>query len=449
MPALIAAAAPSGADAVHPGYGFLSERAALAAGLREGRPRVRRSAGRRDRAHGIEDRRARADAAPPACRSCPARRRAISPTTACSPPRAASAIRCSSRPRPAAAARACASCAHDGEAAGVDRGGAARGDGRVRRRHALRRAADRAAAPRRDPDLRRRARQRRPSLRARVLGPAAAPEGRSRRARRRRVTPPFAQRMGDAAVAAARAAGYRNAGTIEFLLEGEGDERAVLLSRDEHAAPGRASGHRGRDRRRSRARAARRRRRRAAAVDAGRRSSQRGHAIECRVYAEDPAHGFLPQAGPLLLYREPSGPGIRVDSGVTEGDRVGVNYDPLLAKLIVHARDARGGARARRARAAQLSGARHAHQHPVPHPAARAAGLPRRPPAHRLHRGASRRARRSRTMCRRRRSPPRRSRPRRVRRRTRDATARPGRQRPVVDAAAVGTVTRCRAAPSR
>ena len=76
--------------------------------------------------------------------------------------------------------------------------------------------------------------------------------------------------------------------------------------------------------------------------------SQRGHAIECRVYAEDPAHGFLPQAGPLLLYREPSGPGIRVDSGVAEGDRVGVNYDPLLAKLIVFA-ETREAARIARA----------------------------------------------------------------------------------------------------
>jgi acetyl/propionyl-CoA carboxylase alpha subunit len=73
---------------------------------------------------------------------------------------------------------------------------------------------------------------------------------------------------------------------------------------------------------------------------------QRGHAIECRVYAEDPAQGFLPQAGPLRLYREPSGPGVRVDSGVTEGDHVGVNYDPLLAKLIVHA-ETREAARTR------------------------------------------------------------------------------------------------------
>jgi acetyl/propionyl-CoA carboxylase alpha subunit len=65
--------------------------------------------------------------------------------------------------------------------------------------------------------------------------------------------------------------------------------------------------------------------------------TQRGHAIECRIYAEDPGHGFLPQAGRLLLYREPDGPGIRVDAGVVEGGEVTVHYDPLLAKLIVHA----------------------------------------------------------------------------------------------------------------
>jgi len=63
--------------------------------------------------------------------------------------------------------------------------------------------------------------------------------------------------------------------------------------------------------------------------------TQRGHAIECRVYAEDPLRGFLPQAGPLLLYREPQGPGIRVDSGVVEGGEIPVHYDPMVAKLIV------------------------------------------------------------------------------------------------------------------
>jgi acetyl/propionyl-CoA carboxylase alpha subunit len=60
----------------------------------------------------------------------------------------------------------------------------------------------------------------------------------------------------------------------------------------------------------------------------------RGHAIEVRVYAEDPVHNDLPQAGPLLLYREPSMPGIRIDAGVSEGGEVSVHYDPLMAKLI-------------------------------------------------------------------------------------------------------------------
>ena len=76
--------------------------------------------------------------------------------------------------------------------------------------------------------------------------------------------------------------------------------------------------------------------RRAAAVEPA-DAPQRGHAIECRIYAEDPATGFLPQAGPLQLYREPQGPGIRVDSGVVEGGEVSIDYDPLLAKLIASA----------------------------------------------------------------------------------------------------------------
>jgi acetyl/propionyl-CoA carboxylase alpha subunit len=147
------------------------------------------------------------------------------------------------------------------------------------------------------------------------------------------LTPAVRGRMGEAAVTAARAAGYRNAGTIEFLLEGEGDEaRFYFLEMNtrlqvEHPVTEAVTG-----------------------VDLVRAQfavagggplpwrqdglSQRGHAIECRVYAEDPASGFLPQAGILALYREPGGPGIRVDSGVIEGGTVGVNYDPLLAKLI-------------------------------------------------------------------------------------------------------------------
>jgi acetyl-CoA/propionyl-CoA carboxylase, biotin carboxylase, biotin carboxyl carrier protein len=67
------------------------------------------------------------------------------------------------------------------------------------------------------------------------------------------------------------------------------------------------------------------------------RITPRGHAVECRLYAEAPSQGFLPQAGTILRYREPQGPGIRVDSGVREGDVITSDFDPLLAKLIVHA----------------------------------------------------------------------------------------------------------------
>jgi acetyl/propionyl-CoA carboxylase alpha subunit len=77
--------------------------------------------------------------------------------------------------------------------------------------------------------------------------------------------------------------------------------------------------------------------------------SPRGHAIELRLYAEDPMT-FLPRSGRLLVYREPAGPGIRVDAGVAEGSVVGVEYDPLLAKLVVSAADRKAAIeRARRA----------------------------------------------------------------------------------------------------
>jgi acetyl/propionyl-CoA carboxylase alpha subunit len=142
--------------------------------------------------------------------------------------------------------------------------------------------------------------------------------------------------MTAAAVAAARAAGYINAGTVEFLLEGSGDSaRFYFLEVNtrlqvEHPVTEAVTGV---DLVRAQF-----------VVAAGGRLpweqqdlTQRGHAIECRVYAEDPAGGFLPQAGTLVLYREPEGPGIRIDSGVEQGEAVPVHYDPLLAKLTVAA----------------------------------------------------------------------------------------------------------------
>ncbi len=149
------------------------------------------------------------------------------------------------------------------------------------------------------------------------------------------VTPAVRARLGAAAVAAGRTVGYQNAGTVEFLLEGEGDDaRFYFLEINtrlqvEHPITECVVGV---DLVRAQL-----------AVAAGAplpwrqgELTQRGHALECRVYAEDPARGFLPQAGPLLRYREPSGPGLRVDAGVVEGGAVSVYYDPMLAKLIVH-----------------------------------------------------------------------------------------------------------------
>jgi acetyl-CoA carboxylase biotin carboxylase subunit len=148
------------------------------------------------------------------------------------------------------------------------------------------------------------------------------------------LTPALRTRIGAAAVAAAAAAGYQNAGTVEFLLEGEGDDaRFYFLEINtrlqvEHPITECVVGV---DLVQAQFAVA------AGAPLPWRQDdlSQRGHAIECRVYAEDPARGFLPQAGPLLRYREPSGPGVRVDAGVIEGREVSVYYDPLLAKLIV------------------------------------------------------------------------------------------------------------------
>jgi acetyl-CoA carboxylase biotin carboxylase subunit len=67
----------------------------------------------------------------------------------------------------------------------------------------------------------------------------------------------------------------------------------------------------------------------------------RGHAIECRVYAEDPENNFFPSPGKITFLRVPAGPGIRDDGGVTEGDEVSIYYDPMISKLAVWGRNRR------------------------------------------------------------------------------------------------------------
>jgi acetyl-CoA carboxylase biotin carboxylase subunit len=131
------------------------------------------------------------------------------------------------------------------------------------------------------------------------------------------------------------AAGYDNAGTVEFLLDQ--DRRFYFLEVNarlqvEHPVTELVTG-----------------------VDLVRQQiliaageplafgqedlAQRGHAIECRIYAEDPARNFLPSSGKILVLEEPKGPGVRHDGGIYAGWNVPIYYDPILAKLIVWAED--------------------------------------------------------------------------------------------------------------
>jgi propionyl-CoA carboxylase alpha chain len=151
------------------------------------------------------------------------------------------------------------------------------------------------------------------------------------------VTPELRSRLVDAAIAAARAVGYVNAGTVEFVVDGAGDPYFLEMNarlQVEHpvteaitgldlvrlqlliagGAPLPAEVHH--------------------AVAAG----PKGHAIEARLYAEDPAHQWLPSTGTLHHFEIGSGgTGARVDSGVESGSEVSPHYDPMLAKVIVHA----------------------------------------------------------------------------------------------------------------
>ncbi len=139
--------------------------------------------------------------------------------------------------------------------------------------------------------------------------------------------------MGDAALSAARVAGYANAGTVEFLLDESGNFYFLEVNtrlQVEHPITEMATG-----------------------IDIVRKQIeiasgeplkliqddilQRGHAIECRIYAEDPENNFFPSAGRIALLREPSGPGVRNDSGIYAGVEIPVEYDPILSKLIVTA----------------------------------------------------------------------------------------------------------------
>lgn len=144
------------------------------------------------------------------------------------------------------------------------------------------------------------------------------------------------EQMGQAAVAAAQAVNYQNAGTIEFIvdprtrafyflemntrLQVEHPITEWLTGRDLvnlqlHVAQGKALPFTQSD------------------------LTWRGHAIECRLYAEDPANNFLPAVGKVLLAQFPAAPGVRVDSGLETGDEISIHYDPMIAKLSVLGED--------------------------------------------------------------------------------------------------------------
>lgn len=145
------------------------------------------------------------------------------------------------------------------------------------------------------------------------------------------MTPELREAMGQAAVAAAEAVDYEGAGTVEFLLAPTGEFFFLEMNtriQVEHPVTELVTGV---DLVREQLR-----------IAAGEPMScgplmMRGHAIEVRLYAEDAENNFLPAIGPLVVFRPPEGPGVRLDTGVREGDEVTPNYDPMLAKLIVWA----------------------------------------------------------------------------------------------------------------
>jgi propionyl-CoA carboxylase alpha chain len=148
------------------------------------------------------------------------------------------------------------------------------------------------------------------------------------------VTPQLRRRMAEAALALGRKIGYTNAGTVEFLLAPSGEFYFIEVNtriQVEHPVTEMITGF---DLIRMQIEIAQ-----GAALPLQPHNST-GHAIEARLYAEDPGNNFLPSTGRLHVWRPPHAiTGLRVDSGVEEGTEIGVHYDPLLAKIVAHAAD--------------------------------------------------------------------------------------------------------------
>ena len=150
------------------------------------------------------------------------------------------------------------------------------------------------------------------------------------------VDPALREQISGAAASVARAVGYTNAGTIEFLLDEDGSFYFLEMNtrlQVEHAVTEMVTGL---DLVHWQIRIARGE---ALTIDPARALTPRGHAIECRIYAEDPDLGFMPSPGLVRGLRPASGPGIRDDGGVSPGYTVPVFYDSMIAKLVAWAED--------------------------------------------------------------------------------------------------------------
>ncbi len=149
------------------------------------------------------------------------------------------------------------------------------------------------------------------------------------------LTPELRERMGKAAVAVAKSVNYSGAGTVEFLLDEHMEFYFMEMNtrlQVEHPVTEMITGL---DLVKLQIRVAE-----GEALPFTQDDLEiRGHAIEVRVYAEDPANGFLPDIGTLNTYRPPQGPGIRVDDGFEEGMTIPIHYDPMIAKLITYGAD--------------------------------------------------------------------------------------------------------------
>ena len=146
------------------------------------------------------------------------------------------------------------------------------------------------------------------------------------------MTSSLRKEMGNAAVTAAKAVGYSNAGTVEFMVDGDLNFYFMEMNtrlQVEHPITEMTTG----------VDLVKWQLRVAYGMKLGLKQSeliQRGHAIECRIYAEDPANGFLPSVGKLSKVESPIGPNIRDDSGIHTGLEITPYYDPMLSKLVVY-----------------------------------------------------------------------------------------------------------------